>query len=470
MKRTFFAMMILALAVTLIAPASVEAQTSSTQTWTSSIYYYNPDPNPDGGSVSVTYYTQTTGTSSSPTIPVASHGSGEIFIGDVGVGVGFKGSAVLNSDVPVMAVYEQAPGGKDPNYGRLLYTAFDVSQGSQRVYIPNFVYNVAGYSTQVGIQKISGNVGTVTLHFFSTAGVETLFTSPILETPRSWIFTGADIAGLPNPFDGSVWIDAGEGSSIVAAAEELQSNGRRAYAFEGVATPSSTVYMPTMMCRFAPGNQTSVYAIQNAGDQDASVRVDLYNDATRKLLKTYNLPAAIKPGAKYSLDLCKISGTIYKGGTAVITSTNGMNLAVVGKVGATTGLATSFTGKAQGSTRTILPYIVWSANAVKGYRTTISIMNVGGAPAGDVRAVFYKPDGTESKTIQLSTATKPLASFIKVKTDPSLAKALRSDGSYRGGVEILSDQPVVVVVRIERKISGVKGYTLFGEDYIGVAP
>jgi hypothetical protein len=72
--------------------------------------------------------------------------------------------------------------------------------------------------------------------------------------------------------------------------------------------------------------------------------------------------------------------------------------------------------------------------------------------------------------VELATATKPLESNVKVKIDPLLAKALRTDGSYRGGVEINSSAPVIVTVRLERKISGVRGYTLFGEDYIGVAP
>lgn len=470
MKRTFFLCLALIMVVTLALPGIASAQTATTTTWTSSIYYYNPSE--DTGELQVVYY-RTSGETPSGNIAVNAGGSGEVFIGDWGVGSTFRGSAVLSASVPLVAVYEQASNGADPNYARLLYTAFDPNEGGETVYIPTFVKGT-GYTSQVGVQNIGTTATTATLTFTAQNGTEYEVTSPSIPTNTSYVFTGDDISALPNPFDGSLTISAPNGK-IVAAAQELQANGRAAYAFEGISQTGTKVYMPSMMCRFSPGGQTSYYAIQNAGDSPATVTVDIYNDATKKVIDAngtqpgtaYSLPATIPVGAKFPLNLCNLKGTAYKGGTAVINSNE--PLAVVGKIQATNGLNTSFVGKAAGhSGRTVLPYVVWSTNAAKGYRSYISVMNVGSSAATAVTAKFLKPDGSTAATVNLATGAKPLAAGYKASVNPSTARALRTDQSYRGAVEITSDQPVVVIVRLEKKVTGVRGYSLFGEDYLGI--
>jgi hypothetical protein len=63
--------------------------------------------------------------------------------------------------------------------------------------------------------------------------------------------------------------------------------------------------------------------------------------------------------------------------------------------------------------------------------------------------------------------------FIKANSNPDTAGALDGSGNfgvdpYGGAIEVVSDQPVIVVVRVARAVR-LPGYTLLAEDYNGVS-
>lgn len=479
MKRPIFLLLVIIIVLTLAVPSRTQAQTPVVPTWNSSIFYYNPTANP--GELQVTYFDATGATAgTSQNIAVRAHGSGEIFVGETSAAA-TTSSAVLASSVPMMAVYEQSRSLQDPNYGRLLYTAFDQDQGDDTLYVPDFVFDTKGYQTRVGVQNVDVNGPTdVNLAFFNSSGNEVTVTNSSttgLPYNASWVFNKADILFPGDSFNGSLVINAPGGSrQIVAAVEQWQADGRRDYAFEAVPAKetSSKVFMSSMQCRYSRGGQTTYYIIQNAGDANTTVTVRAYDEAKRVAIGTgpttvpVGVGTTLMPSQKVVFSACSIPGTAFKSGSAVIESSNGEELAVIGKVIGSDGLTTTFSGKNAGHTRVILPYVVWVSNILKGYRTTISVMNVGGGNATNVHAKYYQLDGTLLKDIRLTPTNKPLLPNFRISTNPSSAKALRSDNSFRGAVEIESDQPVIVVVRMERKISGVKGYTMLGEDYTGV--
>lgn len=488
MKRTLFLLMIAIFAVTLVFPGAARAQTNTGQTtWTSSIYYYNPSGDPAGGKLQVSYIGKDSSdtskdlTGNSTDITVKPHGSGEVFIGETTVPSGFKGSAILYADIPIVAVYEQAPN-SNPNFARLLYSAFEASQASATVYVPTFVNNTKAYQSQVGIQAISGNNPiNVRLKFYNADGTPKGEVYPLPIAPQtSYIFPNTstateDLAKIP--VDGSLVIEADTAGNpdakVVAAVEEMQPLGRRAYAFEGISVGATRVYMPAMQCKNGHGSQTSYYSIQNLSDQPNSVTVKAYLENTGTLLNPTQAAISIPANGKASVNACSLRNTLYKAGSAVIESTQ--PVAVVGKATGTDGLATSFVGVPKTdtvvpSTHVVLPYATWFTNLAKGYRAYISVQNAGSAPASDVQVKFYRNDWkteADTKTVVMAAAGSPLAPGARRTTDPYKAKALRIDGNYRGAVEVISDQPVVVIVRMERKVSGVSGYGYFGEDYIG---
>jgi hypothetical protein len=126
-------------------------------------------------------------------------------------------------------------------------------------------------------------------------------------------------------------------------------------------------------------------------------------------------------------------------------------------------------GEAGGSTKSAASYIRWPANFAVEYRANIAVMNVGAATANTVQVKYYDANGTLVATHNIG----PLGQYIKGNSNPQTAGALDANGEFGtpqsvagtgGAVEIVSDQPVVVVVRLARNVN-FPGVTRFAEDY-----
>jgi len=110
--------------------------------------------------------------------------------------------------------------------------------------------------------------------------------------------------------------------------------------------------------------------------------------------------------------------------------------------------------------------VVWAANSTKGYQASLTVMNVSATPAANIKVTLYRNDGT-AVIYTLPT----IGPYSKRSFNPSTAKATRAaDKTFRGAALIESTVPnaLIAVVRMERKVSGVRGTTYLGEDYIGI--
>ena len=148
-------------------------------------------------------------------------------------------------------------------------------------------------------------------------------------------------------------------------------------------------------------------------------------------------------------------------------------LIAIGKVAATNGMVTSFLGEADGSTKVAAPYIRWSNNPSQEFTAYIAVMNVGSVNATNIVANYYDGNGTLAGSDTIASVASPLGSKIKANTTALAAGALDSNSNfgispYGGAVEIQSDQPIVVVVRLAKTVN-VGGVTMFAEDYNGVS-
>ncbi len=179
------------------------------------------------------------------------------------------------------------------------------------------------------------------------------------------------------------------------------------------------------------------------------------------------------PGARMAVSACG-TGKVYtkmngKNGTARITSDQ--PLVIIGKATSTNGLSTAFTGQPAGDKHILLPYIPYS-RLTNGERATLSIMNVGSSAAKNVYINYYykNPDNTyTAQKVIIATKTASLAKYGKYTATPKVSgAALDANGNYLGAAEIISDQPVVVVVRISQAVTGFPGLVMLGEDYTGI--
>jgi hypothetical protein len=263
---------------------------------------------------------------------------------------------------------------------------------------------------------------------------------------------------------------------VVAAVEDLQSQGQRSYAYEGSSATAKTFYMPYANCRYSTNQQSSTFYVQNAGSANATINVYYYTTGGAGI--TYYTPAAaVIPGARMVVSACdskvyaKMNG---KNGTARITSDQ--PLVVIGKMSSADGLSTAFLGQPSGGTDVLLPYVEYSKLS-SGPRATLNIMNVSTNPAASSSAKnvyinywYKKLDGSfAAQKVVIATSSAPLAKYGKYTASPKVSgAALDSNGNYLGAAEVISDQPVVVVVRVTQSVTGVPGITTLGEDYTGV--
>jgi hypothetical protein len=484
MRRKLFVFAVVALLLAAVPASTVLAQGATSQTWTSSITYYTPSAS--GGTLQVDYYASDGTKYSASPIALNPHKAGSLYIGSVStVPDGFAGSAVLSSEVAIVATNVQfAAGSASGSYGRLLYSGFSEADAAAKFYVPTVLYHTgAKVASRIGVQNVETFAISAHLAFYAVGATTPSAQKDVtIPAQSSYIFWPTDIP-TPDPFNGSLVVTAtkqgnpGTPGRVVAASEETSDVGPQAYAFEGAAQGANKIYMASMMCQAYSTQQVSYYAVQNVGDVDANVSVTAY-DTSGNVVGGTTTPYVIAAGGKASINPCDFGVAPGTAGSAVLASV-GAPIIAIGKIAASNGLLTAFVGAAQGSTSVAAPYIRWAANPTQDFRAYVAIMNVGAAPATNIQVKYYDGNGTLSATDDLTSAARggALNQFVKRNTDAQAASALNptyNDFGFHpagGAIEVTSDQPVVVVVRLARTVS-LGSVTQLGEDYNGttIAP
>ena len=481
MKRTLFFLLSLVLALGLMQPRSVNAQENSplaAATWTSKIAYMNPGS--DSADILITYYDETGNalpeTNSIEDVPA--NGSGVVWVGAT-----VRGSAVISSSSQVLAVYEQLPplAEADQNYGRPLYTAMDASFAGGTIYLPNFYYEF--------VEK-AGFFSTKTLKFTSTVGVQNItkaevsvtishngteLTTKSIPAQSSFIFTGSDL-GLGTGFSDALVV-TGPANSIVAAVETEQQNdelniGRRAFAYEGLSSNQSAqkIILPRMSCSAYAKAPTTLFYIQATTDADAVVSVNFYTSAGIKVTPKYPLSftdLAVSAGQRIVVDPCTDVRLRGKKGSAEIIATSG-SIVAAGIEKDVYGLGTAFTGQtlpATASYRYMVPYVTWGKRSVDP-RTYLYIQNIGTAVAA-TQIFYYNQDGTLATLKNPSKYYATHRIYAIKSNNPYVARATRLS-LFNGSAVIISNQPLVVTVRVQRTVSKLPGTRKLAEDYQGI--
>jgi len=487
MRRAAFLLVILVLAISILGPKTALAQPSAGATWSSDIIYFNLSTiTSSTGYENLTLAFNNNGTP----IPVNTdkisyqYYSNTILAGHIGQN--FAGSAVLSAEVPVVAVYKQVSSSSNP-YSPILYSSFTADQAGNGIfYIPSVQRNPA-FVSQVGIQNVEAVPLDLTLNFYAVGSSTPTFTALKAAVPSqsSYVFKLSDLPNCPMTFNGSLVITATPstpGSSttanIVAVVQEVQSNGRQAYAYEGSASGGSPIYMPSAMCNVGKTQQTTYYAIQNAGGTAGTATISYYDGLGKPVANMTT--ASIPPNSKISVSSCDkavVANTSGKSVLSAVITGNGTVLVAMGKVQSTDGLMTAFLGSQQPSTarsdgkyHVALPYVEWS-NTTLGFRSYIAVMNVSGAPETGITVNYYRrtKQGPQPSSITLAGTTTSLAANAKRNTEPDpVPNTLDGSKSFLGAAEVISDQPIVVIVRVQRGVSGIPGVTTLGEDYSGI--
>ncbi|MDR3573358.1 MAG: hypothetical protein P4L50_05840 [Anaerolineaceae bacterium] len=504
-RQPAFLLIILVLALSVLGPETALAQPSAASaTWSSDIIYFNLTSIPvDSKNAPIpknlTVAFNGSGTSFSQADQIFyQYYSNTILAGSIGKN--FAGSAVVSAEVPVVAVYKQVSSSSNP-YSPILYTSFSADQAGNGIfYIPS-VQRSSSFVSQIGVQNIEAVALDISVDFYPEGGGSKI-TFALPQNPvasqNSAVFKLSDLPGFPMNSKGSLVIHAAphdNGSSstayIAAVVQEVQGNGRQAYAYEGAASGAPTIYMPSAMCSVGKTQQTTYYAIQNVASSDGTATITYYDGMGNPVasMTTGNIPAYSKVSVSTCGDPTSPTYAQFRSAvagksvmSAVIT---GNNLVAMGKVQSNDGLMTAFLGsnsnlasiakQADGKYHVALPYVEWS-NSTLGFRSYIAVMNASTQPVTSLAINYYRrgakgnpPQPPKFAGQQLAGPSTPLAVNAKRNSEPDqVADALDNSKSFLGAVEVLSDQPVVVVVRVQRGVSGIPGVTTLGEDYSGI--
>ncbi|MEN4100653.1 MAG: hypothetical protein ROW52_12075 [Anaerolineaceae bacterium] len=486
MTRVIIPLIMLVLLMTLGLAGSTPVAAQTAPTWNSVIAYFNPNPGPlsPPEELSIVLYREDGSLIDldfggvNGAIPMLPYQSGTLLLGQLPGDPSFQGSAVVSASIPIMAVYKRAASHNEA-YSPILYTTFDISQAGQGViYVPS-VRRLPAYDTQVGIQNVESLPIDLEITIYDAAGaaVHTAAAENIAPL-TAFIFKMSSADGqIAVPFEGSLIARARlAGSSaaarIVAAVQEIQVGGRRAFAYEGLSAPDYFIFIPSAACQAGETAQTTTLTVQNTGASPSNIHVDYYD--THGELIAASAVVSVPAYASAAFDACGedvLAATQGKEMSAVVVSES-HQVAVIGRLESSDGLMTAFTGQpmagqaSAGIFRVALPYVEWSTRP-NGFRTTILVMNVSGDPAVNVSASYYANAGGRPLAVhRLATASDPLLPYTRRATSPVAARAVEGRG-FNGAVILESDQPIVALARVVRTVD-ISGYQTLGEDYNGI--
>jgi hypothetical protein len=464
--KTFTILVILVLAFASFAPGNVSAQAYSTS-FTTSITYQNVGTAATTNLQILFYATPATTTPITVTQPnLAAGASTSVFVGNLStVTSPFKGSAVMQSDQPLLATLVQIPQNSTTVVVRPLSNGF--SDGGPTALIATVLKNTYAANTIFSIQNIDSVANNVDIKFYNTSAVKVDEITQAIQSGASLSVDANSRSALGTSFNGSVVATAtradASAGKIVGSAMELDITGTGAKAFESAASGATTLYMPSALCNVYGGQKTS-YAVQNTSLTTATNVTVTYNPGGLHATK------AIGAGAKASFSACDVVAAGFVG-SAVVTS-SGTPVIAVGKASGA-GLSTAFLGEASGVAKLALPYVRWAPDAYymngSRQRTYIAIQNVGSAtiPANDI-TVTYTDSFGHTGTHTYANALASGAKFNSNATSAGLTwfgMAEPPAAGYGGGATINCSAPSCQLIAIGRVATYVSSTNTAAEDY-----
>ncbi len=406
--------------------------------------------------------------------------------GDEALPAGFKGSAVLSANQPIVATLVQIaqPSSTTLVKNRPLSNGF--SSASSSVLLATVLKNTFGYNSVFSIQNADpSNAVDLTLEFIPVSGAAINVTETNVPVGAAKYYDMGTLPGIPASFNGSVRVTAVRSgtstpANIVGSSIEQQTVGVGTYAFEGVTEGATKVSVATALCNVFGDARTS-YAVQNDGSADASVTVTYKGvlNASQQAVEQ-SVSRTIAPGAKSSFVACD---TVPNDFTGAATITGDQPLVVIAKVfpgeSAVNKLGTAWLGEAQGSSKLALPYVRYSNDADfqsgKYQRAFIAIQNVGDTAVSGVTVEYRDKNGSLIGTHTLPT----IQPGAKANTNATLASGnaqtllnfgnpeSNPGGGFGGGaiVQGPAGSQLIAVVRVQSQTEAGQ----VAEDYNGIA-
>ena len=375
----------------------------------------------------------------------------------------FQGTAIMQSDQPLLATLVQIPqGGIVKN--RPLSNGF--TSGTGTTLLATVLKNTYDYNTVFSVQNVGGAATNATVKFYNTSAtlVHTITQNSLAAGAGFYVDAGT-VSALGSSFNGSAVIEAAAGGSLISSAMEMSISGNGVSAFEGVGQGALKVYMPSAMCNAFGGYNTS-FAVQNTS-------LTTPTNVTVKYSNGIQETKTVLAGSKQSFPACSAAGMPSNFSGAATLESTATNIVAIGKAYGL-GLSSAFLGFAQGAQKQYLPYVRWATDvdyaAGTQQRTFIAIQNIGTSTiaGGQITVKYYGRDGALLGTHTIADA---LPAGAKTNSNASNA-GLTQFGIYVdgwGGSAVVEGPAGSQLAAIGRVSTVIVGGTV-GEDYNAIAP
>jgi len=438
MRKLIITVAIVGLLAALLVPLTVGAQAGGT--WVSSIQVMNVGTGP--ASVKVHFYAEAGNeVTLVQNTALAVGSSWNIYTPDIsGLTAGFKGSVVVESDQPVVAIGSENVTYSNGNIGVSQFSGMAASDIGLNFYLPNVnkTFGGSGWSTRITIQNATTAANAVTVRYYNGDGTERAAAVQTVNLAANGSATLEQSANTNLP---TGWLGAATvtGGGDVAVVVDVMSADGRLETYNGIDAGDMTLFIPTLLSGFGSNLWNTSFQVFNPSSTlTANITIDYYTSGSATPVKT--VTAALGPLQainRYQPNDGLGSGWI--GSVRIVSSDNPVVAVASQSSGAAgTSKASIYNAFGSGATTAYLPTVLRNFGG-SNYVTSFQIMNVGATPASVTVQYFTPGSTTPVKTVNLSIDPYNSVNRYQPDADPELG------AGWQGSVKVTSDVAVVVI-------------------------
>lgn len=384
---------------------------------------------------------------------------------------GFLGSAVASSSVKLACAVNTQTNGGTLRVGTSNGVASD--ETSTKLYAPQIMNNLSGWSSYVAVQNTTGAVASVTAKYFNSTGVQVFTVSKNIPANSTFVFyqdgdaDGNSTADLPAGFIGSATF---ESTATLAGTVAMYNAGSSAstaqfLSYNTFSSGAMKVYLPRVVKNLSGVAYTSGITCQNVGaaTTNISIAFSIFDQTTSSYVTANLSKTGIATGQAWAIYMGSTLGisvdSVVKGyGSAVVTSTaseiacsvnedNRVNFA---------GLGSTYSGVPDGKQTVSMSFPQITALGANSYRGGFQIANTTATSA----TCTYTFSNGEVVSNQALAGNGSISVFAE--------NVLVNKTTFNGSVIVTCTQPIVGIYNLASPTQS--GDTFATNNGINLAP
>jgi hypothetical protein len=420
------------------------ASAAPTGTYVSGISCVNLEAT--AGDFSITFYNQSGDVVTTINDSIAANGSKLYFTPSMsGLPSGFIGSAVVSSPVQMACSVNTQTNSGILRVGTS--NGVDSTATAQKLYAPQVMNNLSGWSTYIAVQNTTASAADVTVKYFNNTGAQVASVTENVPEFSNFVFYQDDAgSGLPAGFIGSATVESSANlAGTVAMYNVGTSTGTAQFlSYNTFTGGASKVFGPRVVKNLSGVGYNSGFTCQNVGGVTTDISADMtfYDQSTKQTVTASMSKTGVAPFQSWAVYLGPpaLDGTLVYGyGSVIIESTAAPVSCIFNEDNRTVyaGLGSTYSGVPDGdqSTTMFFPQIV--ALGSSSYRGGFQIANTTGT-ATTCDYTFSNGDVVTGQPLAGNGSNSIFAESVLINNKTS----------FNGSVMVSCGQPIVGIYNL----------------------